>query len=95
MNMDIFNQEDDFLVGNPRDNYFSIAKTANENIVNMEFEKMLQRLAVAEKILEDKGLDGEYEKLLRYIKATDMTDLENRTNSLFIELVGNIVTQCE
>ncbi|HHO42249.1 MAG TPA: DUF2018 family protein [Epsilonproteobacteria bacterium] len=93
--MNIFNQEDDFLVGNPRDNYFEIAKTANANIVNMEIEKILQRLAVAEKMLEEKGLEAEYEKLLKYIKSTDLSDLENRTNSLFIELVGNIVTQCE
>jgi len=91
--MNIFDEDDDFMVGTPKSNYFSIAKTANENIVEMELEKVFQRLAVAEKILEEKGLEEEHERLLRAMVIDK--ELEDRTNSLFIELVGNIVTQCE
>jgi hypothetical protein len=90
--MNIFD-DDDFMMTTPKDNYFSIAKTANENIAQMELEKMLQRLAVAEKILEERGLEEEHENLLRSMVVDK--ELEDRTNSLFIELVGNIVTQCE
>jgi hypothetical protein len=91
--MNIFDDEDDAFVGTPRSNYFSIARTANQNIVEMEIEKMFRRFAVAEKMLEERGLDGEHEKL---IKATVLDkDIDNRVDSLFIELVGNIVTQCE
>ncbi len=85
--------DDDFMSTTPKDNYFSVAKTANQNIVQMELEKMLQRLAVAEKIMEEKGLEEEHERLLRSMVVDQ--ELEDRTNSLFIELVGNIVTQCE
>jgi flagellin-specific chaperone FliS len=81
------------MVSTPKSNYFSIAKTANQNIVEMELEKMLQRLAVAEKMLEEKGLEEEHENLLKSMVIEK--ELEDRTNSLFIELVGNIVTQCE
>jgi len=90
--MNIFD-DDDFMMTTPRDNYFSIAKTANENIVQMEFEKVLQRLAIAEKIMEERGLETEHENLLRSMIVDK--ELEDRTNSLFLELVGNIVTQCE
>ena len=90
--MNIFD-DDDFMASTPKSNYFSIAKTANQNIVEMELEKMLQRLAVAEKILEEKGLEEEHENLLRAMVIEK--ELEDRTNSLFLELVGNIVTQCE
>jgi len=90
--MNIFD-DDDYMMSTPKSNYFSIAKTANQNIVEMELEKMLQRLAVAEKILEEKGLEEEHENLLRSM-AIDK-ELEDRTNSLFLELTGNIVTQCE
>ena len=90
--MNIFD-DDDAFVGTPKSNYFSIAKTANQNIVEMEFEKMLRRFAVAEKMLEEKGLDEEHEQL---IKSTIIdSEIDDRVNSLFIELVGNIVTQCE
>ncbi len=91
--MNIFDDEDDFLVSTPKDNFFSISRTANKNIVEMEIEKMFQRLAVAEKILEERGLEQEHENLLRSMVIEP--ELEDRTNSIFIELVGNIVTQCE
>ncbi|MBN2824156.1 MAG: DUF2018 family protein [Campylobacterales bacterium] len=91
--MNLFD-DDDFMVTSPKENYFTIAKTANINIVEMELEKMLERLAVAEKMLEDKGLEEEFERTYSIMRA-EITDLENRVNSIFIELVGNIVTQCE
>jgi len=90
--MNIFD-DDDYMMSTPKSNYFSIAKTANQNIVEMELEKMLQRLAVAEKMLEEKGLEEEHENLLKAMVVDK--ELEDRTNSLFLELVGNIVTQCE
>jgi len=90
--MNIFD-DDDAFVGTPKSNYFSIAKTANQNIVEMELEKMFRRFAVAEKMLEERGLEEEHERL---IKASVVdSDIDDRTNSIFIELVGNIVTQCE
>ena len=91
--MNIFDEDDDYMVSTPRSNYFSIAKTANQNIVEMEVEKMFQRLAIAEKIMEERGLEEEHENLLKAMVIDK--ELEDRTNSIFIELVGNIVTQCE
>ncbi len=91
--MNIFDEEDDYMVSTPKSNYFSIVKTANQNIVEMEVEKMFQRLAIAEKIMEEKGLEEEHENLLKAMVIDK--ELEDRTNSIFIELVGNIVTQCE
>ncbi len=90
--MNIFD-DDDFMMTTPKANYFSIAKTANQNIVEMELEKMMQRLAIAEKMLEERDLEDEHDKLLKSMVIDQ--ELEDRTNSLFIELVGNIVTQCE
>ncbi|MBD3790192.1 MAG: DUF2018 family protein [Campylobacterales bacterium] len=91
--MNIFDDDDGFLGGTPKSNFFGIARSANQNIVEMELEKMFQRLAVAEKILEEKGLEEEHEMLLKSMIIDQ--ELEDRTNSIFIELVGNIVTQCE
>ncbi len=90
--MNIFD-DDDYMSTTPKDNYFSIAKTANQNIVEMELEKLFRRLAVAEKMLEERGLDEEHERLIS-ASVVD-SDIDMRVDSLFIELVGNIVTQCE
>ncbi len=91
--MNIFNDDDDAFVGTPKSNYFAIAKTANQNIVEMELDKMFRRFAVAEKLLEEHGLEEEHERLMKAMVIDK--ELDDRTNSLYIELVGNIVTQCE
>ena len=87
--------DDDYMMTTPKENFFQILRTANQNIVENELEKLIERLAVAEKILEERELDEEYEHRVRSEIAADPTDLENRKNSLFIETVGKIVTQCE
>jgi len=96
--MGIFEDDDedygmDFMGRTPKSTYFETAKTANQNIVEQELEKMFRRLAVAEKMLEDRGLDEELE---REIKATIIDqEIEDRINTVFIDLVSSIVTQCE
>jgi hypothetical protein len=83
----------DFWGRSPQSSYFSIAKTANQNIVELELEKVFRRLAVAEKMLEDRDLADEHEKQIRALVIDE--EINDRTSSVFIDLVGAIVTQCE
>jgi len=92
--MNIFD-DDDFMITTPKDNFMSIIKTANQNIVALEIEKVFARLALAEKLLEENGLEEQYERDLTHFAITDAKEYDNRVNSIFIETVGNIVTQCE
>ena len=86
--------KDDFWGRTPQSSYFEIAKTANQNIVEKELEAVFRRLAVVERMLEEKGIDEEAIK--REISATVLDeDIDGRTGSVFIDLVGRIVTQCE
>lgn len=92
--MNLFD-DDDFMSTTPKDNFMSIIKTANQNIVANELEKVFARLALAEKMLEENGLEEQYERGLTSFPVSDPKEYDNRVNSLFIETVGNIVTQCE
>jgi len=92
--MNIFD-DDDFMSTTPRDNFISVIKTANENIVANELEKLLARLAYAEKLIEENGLEEQYEKGLKSFEIANADEYNERVNSLFLETVGNIVTQCE
>lgn len=84
---------EDFFGRSPQSSYFEIAKTANQNIVENELEAVFRRLAVAEKMLEERGLD---EALEQEISATVIDkDIDERTMTVFIDLVASIVTQCE
>jgi len=93
--MQLFSDDDDYMMTTPRENFFQIMYTANRNIVEMELEKVFERLAVAERMLEERELEEEHERLLQTLPVTDPEDVENRKNSLFIETVGAIVSQCE
>jgi len=92
--MNIFD-DDDYMVSTPKDNFMSIIKTANQNIVSNEIEKVFARLALAEKILEENNLEEQYEQQLKSFAITDPKEYDARVNSLYLETVGNIVTQCE
>ncbi len=83
----------DFWGRSPQSSYFEIAKTANQNIVEQELEKVFRRLAVAERMLEERGLADEHEQQMT---ATVIDkDIDDRTATVFIDLVAAIVTQCE
>jgi len=84
---------EDFLGRTPQSSYFAIAKTANQNIVELELEKVFRRLAVAEKMLEDRDLADKHEQQLKALVIDK--EIDERTASVFIDLVGAIVTQCE
>ncbi len=92
--MNLFD-DDDFMSTTPQENFISIIKTANQNIVANELEKMFARLALAEKILEENGLEEQYETQLKQFQFSEPQEYENRLNSIYLETVGNIVTQCE
>jgi hypothetical protein len=86
--------KDDFWGRTPQSSYFEIAKTANQNIVEDEIEKVFRRLAVVERMLEEKGI--EEDAILQEINSTVIDeDIDGRTGSVFIDLVAKIVTQCE
>ncbi len=92
--MNLFD-DDDFMSTTPQENFISIIKTANQNIVANELEKMFARLAFAEKLIEEHGLEEKYERELKQFQFSDPKEYEDRLNSLYLETVGNIVTQCE
>ena len=84
---------DDFWGRTPQSSYFEIAKTANQNIVEDELEKVFRRLAVAERMLEERESD---DALDQEISATIIDeDIDGRTATVFIDLVASIVTKCE
>ena len=86
--------KDDFWGRTPQSSYFEIAKTANQNIVEKEIEAVFRRLAVVERMLEEKGIIED--DIKREINSTVIDeDIDGRTGSVFIDLVGRIVTQCE
>ena len=90
---DFEDYKDDFWGRTPQSSYFEIAKTANQNVVENELEIVFRRLAVAERMLEERGLDDKLEQEINSTITDE--DIDGRTNTVFIDLVASIVTKCE
>ena len=92
--MNLFD-DDDYMVTSPQENFFNIIHTANKDLVNHEITHLVERLAVAEYMLEQQGLESEYEQRLKEMPFTDAALFDNLTNSLYITTVGAIVSNQE
>ncbi len=92
--MNLFD-DDDFLSTTPKENFFDILFSANKEVVKGALDKLIERLAVAEKLIEEKNLDEEYEIALKNYPITKNEEIEDFKNSIYIETTANIVSQCE
>jgi len=92
--MNLFD-DDDYMMTTPKENFFNIARMANDSIVNLEIDKLFDRMAAMEILLEDKGLEDEFEQMLSSLPFSEAQRFEDTKNSLYIEAVGAIVSQQE
>lgn len=89
----IFEDEDDIFMGSPRSKFLDIVFNANRSLVEAELERLIERLATLELIQQEdpEMLD---KKLLDYrLKNQDAVD--TKVKSLYIESMGNVLTQNE
>ena len=92
--MNLFD-DDDFMVTSPKENFFNIIHTANKDLVEHEIEHLIERLAVAEYMIEKHNLEEEFERTLKTLPFEDPKTFENYRDSLFITTVGAIVSNQE
>ena len=92
--MNLFD-DDDYMVTSPKENFFNIIHTANKDLVNLEIERLIERLAIAEHMLEERGLEEELDQTIKSLPHSKPQVYENLTNSLFISTVGAIVSNQE
>ncbi|XPV68037.1 MAG: DUF2018 family protein [Halarcobacter sp.] len=88
--------EDDIFVGSPKSKYFDISRQANNEIVEDEFDKLLEKVAVMEILLsKDKDVDFDINKLIKQYVFENMEEVEEMKKGLYIELTGDIVCRLD
>jgi hypothetical protein len=87
--------EEDIIMSSPSKRFYDIVYNANKNLVEKEVDELLKRYIALENLLEKEGYD--LDTLNHKLDAEILSDaeLENKKNSLYIELTGKIVTQNE
>jgi len=89
-------EDDEILGGSPKSRFLDIIFHANRNVVEDELVKMVEWMAALELIMEEKcGLEVEKEVEQFLFDQSKQEALEQKTNSLFIEYMGKILSQSE
>ena len=88
----LFEDEDDVFLGTPQSKLMDIIFTANNDVVRFDLEKFIKRRAAMELLLTETHGDDFGEKLDQMMY---LPEVESKTKSLCIELMGEIVSKSE
>ena len=91
-----FDEEDDLFGGSPKKKYFDIIFNANRNLVEEELSDNLRKIAALELLLEEMlGEDKHIMQIVQNYIWENQEKIDQKTTSLFIEGMGNILTKNE
>lgn len=88
--------EDDIFTGSPKSKYFDIANQANKEIVEDEFDKLLEKVAVMELLLsQDKDEEFDINRVIKQYVFENGDEVEQMKKGLYVELAGDIVCRLD
>ncbi len=88
--------EDDIFMGSPKSKYFDIARQANEEIVQDETDKIIEKLAVMELLLsKDTDVDFDINRVVKQYVFENTDEVEEMKKGLYIEFTGEIVCRLD
>lgn len=91
----MFNDDDFdalFTGGDPRKKFFDIVYNANRNLVELEIDRLIQRMVVLESLIEE---DEHLEKKIRSILVNDADDVEREAINMYMNLTASILSNNE
>ncbi len=90
----LFEDEEDIFGGSPRSKFMDVVFNANNDIVRQELENFIEKVAVMELMLEE-HVGEDIDKAVDSYRATHLDDASTKTKSLYVELMGTVLSQSE
>jgi len=90
----LFEDEDDIFGGSPRSKFMDVVFNANNDIVRQELENFIEKVAVMELMLEEK-IGGDVDSAIESYRATHLDEANAKAKSLYVELMGAVLSQSE
>ena len=90
----LFEDEDDIFAGSPESRLMDVVFNANNDIVRQELTNFITKAATMELILE-KYVGEDIDAAVRSYDANHLGDSDEKAKSLYIELMGTILSQSE
>ena len=91
----LFEDEGNIFGGTPSSKYHDIANQANEDIVKDEFDKIVEKFAAMEQLLEKAYPDKDIDRIIEQHIFENSNDIEHHKKGLYIEFTGNIVMRLD
>ena len=90
----LFEDEEDIFGGSPKSKFMDVVFNANNDIVRQELMKFIEKAATMEMMLEEHvGEDINKAVEQYYFSHQDACDM--KTKSLYVEIMGAILSQSE
>ncbi|MBU0632245.1 DUF2018 family protein [bacterium] len=90
----IFEDEDDIFMGSPKSKFLDIIFNAHRGLVDAELERIIERMAVLELMLNVEDSEALEKKIAQYA-FENLDEVQTKVKSLYIESMGNVLTQSE
>lgn len=91
----LFEDEDDIFGGSPRSKFMDVVFNANNDIVKQELENFIEKVATMELMLEEKLGEDDLDDAIKRYKMSHLDEVNTKTKSIYIELMGDILSQSE
>jgi len=92
----LLEDEDDIFTGSAKSKYFDVVKQANEHIVQDEFDKFLEKVAVMQVLLsKNKSEDFDIDDIVKQYTFENLDEIKNIKKGLYIELTGDIICRLD
>ena len=92
----LFEDEDDIFMGSPKSKLMDVVFNANNDIVRNELQNFIDKAAAMELMMAQKfGEEIDIEREVQTFLISNADEVDNHAKSLYIELMGAILSQSE
>jgi hypothetical protein len=90
----LFEDEDDIFMGSPKSKLMDVVFNANNDVVRHELQNFIDRTAALELLIAEK-FSEDIDKEVRNYMISNREEVDNYAKSLYIELMGAILSKSE
>mgnify|MGYP002711976542 CR=1 FL=1 len=90
----LFEDEDDIFMGSPKSKLMDVLFNANNDVVRNELQNFIDRTAALELLVSEKFGD-DIDREIHTFLVSNKDEVEDHAKSLYIEMMGKILSQSE
>ncbi len=87
----LFEDEEDIFSGTPKSKYWDISNQTISELVEDEFDNIVERLAVMEALLSQSHEYEDLDKIIKQYSFENMDKIEDLKKSVYMELAGHLI----